>query len=281
MQTSVIENVERRLFKNIYGPAVKARQIRIEVGDVYIWRPHQKRRKLSGRVKVKIVRIMEQEKTLSSRYQVEYFKNGDREPPIKTKENSWFFTVLLVNTNELSIYRRRIATQNGVHEERMPEESTIGCLSDIHKDANAVGRGVHEFADTMRAYLKETSCLAKRVQPGLLDGADAEKFFHLLDQGAAAFITETERGKGSKYLEDVLAGINELRDSTGFLYWMSGLFKWEATTSKSPFKIRNILAGQDLYHKESCMRCMETQPDCGHLCCTDSLNELCAKRGMS
>ncbi|XP_055340424.1 uncharacterized protein LOC129589620 isoform X2 [Paramacrobiotus metropolitanus] len=43
MQTSVIENVERRLFKNIYGPAVKARQIRIEVGDVYIWRPHQKK----------------------------------------------------------------------------------------------------------------------------------------------------------------------------------------------------------------------------------------------
>lgn len=190
---AVIETAERRLYQNIYKPALEARKVEFQPGDICVWKITEKKKpKGSHKVKGKVVRIVKRSQTLPNRCRVEFFLDGEREPPRRCTENSRLFTSMEIHVSELHFSRKGddvVTTESERFTSLIDEEDEIADDDLLKK--NVVVCGVESFAVQLREFFKEKGFFSREPPKAMPTSRDMEILFSLFDNGTAEFIKET------------------------------------------------------------------------------------------
>ena len=196
---AVVEAVQRRMYQNIYKPAMEARKVHLQPGDICVWKVPQRRKpKGTHQVKGKAVRVTNRDQSLPSRCKVEYYLDGTREPPEFTKDNSKFFTLIEVPVLRLYFTRRagdNVARDLDADHSMCESEEEISVTGLVKRDV--VVTGVERFAVHLREFFKENGFSTREAPRNMPLSHDIEVLFALFDNGAADFILETVENERS------------------------------------------------------------------------------------
>ena len=90
MRANVLEQVERRLYRNIFKPAMAARKASVKPGDICVWKVQERKRPTKSRT----VMVVRSQNGYPKSYEVQYYLEGERAPPEKTGTEKFLSTAI-------------------------------------------------------------------------------------------------------------------------------------------------------------------------------------------